>query len=648
MRRFNILTRLLGLLFCLSAMPASAVDLTVHNGATSQLISFFVQDSSQTVIKGLTGLAWNTSGLTAYYLRDIDNASVQITLATATLGTWATGGFIVADGTNMPGVYQLGIPNAALNGTGEKQCWIYLQGAANMSPRILTIAVTATDAQDGVHGGMSSLPNVASGSAGAIPTTGTGSNQISLSNGNITIGAYASMEDPATLVLGATGTSWNTAGTVGNEIHSAGSAGDPWATAYGTYAVGTFGWLVNNLLITSGTVQGTPSSTSFTLAAGSSSTANAYVNDYAYFPAYDEYAMVSAYNTSTKACTTAGYSRSVTPAANSVYYFPQPVWLNGNEHFVVGSQDVVNGLNVATPGSPTALSPYANINAINSNVANTEAALLPSGGGLSVVDGSSSTTVIDSGLTAASTTAFKGQVVVFTSGADVGQTAIVQSNTSGASSKLTVISAFSAAPASGDTFSLVTGVGQRVVDLLANSLGSDNKILLSNNAQTGVTIPTVTTLTNPTGDTAGTTTLLGQVASNLPNLAAMQAGLPTDSSVATDVQTGLTAQGYTSARAAYLIPSDTMTVTTGTAQSATPNTITLASAASATNNVYQGEVVYIVSGTGAGEINTVQWGGYTGATRVAKMGLTWPITPDNTSVYKIFAVLVQANAGLVH
>ena len=41
----------------------------------------------------------------------------------------------------------------------------------------------AVDFTDGVHFGLSALPNVASGSAGAIPTTGTGANQINVSSG---------------------------------------------------------------------------------------------------------------------------------------------------------------------------------------------------------------------------------------------------------------------------------------------------------------------------------------------------------------------------------------------------------------------------------------------------------------------------------
>lgn len=63
------------------------------------------------------------------------------------------------------------------------------------------------------------------------------------------ISTYTSGEDPATLVLGATAASWNTAGTIGAKINAAGSAGDPWATLLpGSYASGTAGNIIGNNL----------------------------------------------------------------------------------------------------------------------------------------------------------------------------------------------------------------------------------------------------------------------------------------------------------------------------------------------------------------------------------------------------------------
>lgn len=53
---------------------------------------------------------------------------------------------------------------------------------------VLIGEVVAFDPQDAVRAGLTALPNVASGSAGAIPTTGTGANQVNVSGGVIDAG----------------------------------------------------------------------------------------------------------------------------------------------------------------------------------------------------------------------------------------------------------------------------------------------------------------------------------------------------------------------------------------------------------------------------------------------------------------------------
>lgn len=124
---------------------------------TSKLIQFFVQDSSSTVGAGLAGLTSSSSGLTAYYYLEGAGSSAAITLSAGTLGTWSSGGFVAVDGTNLPGVYQLGIPNAAL--TGAKSVVVMLKGATNMAPVLIEIELTAVNNQDAVRYGLSSLPN---------------------------------------------------------------------------------------------------------------------------------------------------------------------------------------------------------------------------------------------------------------------------------------------------------------------------------------------------------------------------------------------------------------------------------------------------------------------------------------------------------
>jgi hypothetical protein len=115
------------------------MKLEVKKGTTSKLIQVFISDSSVTTGSGLTGLVFNSSSLTAYYCRG--GTITAISLLTITLGTWVSGGFVVVDGTNMPGLYQLGIPDAALL-TGVGDVSIHLKGATNMAPVMCEIQLT--------------------------------------------------------------------------------------------------------------------------------------------------------------------------------------------------------------------------------------------------------------------------------------------------------------------------------------------------------------------------------------------------------------------------------------------------------------------------------------------------------------------------
>jgi Bacteriophage tail sheath protein len=72
----------------------------------------------------------------------------------------------------------------------------------------------------------------------------------------------------------------------------------------------------------------------------------------------------------------------------------------------------------------------------------------------------------------------------------------------------------------------------------------------------------------------------------------------------------------------------------GTAQSGTAEstpTITLANAASATDDEYNGMQIGITGGTGSGQTRSIT--DYDGATRVATVNANWDNVPDNTSTY---------------
>jgi len=105
----------------------------------------FIADSASTTGAGLANLTHSSSGLVASYIAGDLSNDVQITLATATLGTFTSGGFVAVDNTNMPGWYEIGIPNAALDGGNEVA--IHLRGAANMVPVNIYIELDAFDYQ---------------------------------------------------------------------------------------------------------------------------------------------------------------------------------------------------------------------------------------------------------------------------------------------------------------------------------------------------------------------------------------------------------------------------------------------------------------------------------------------------------------------
>jgi hypothetical protein len=119
---------------------------TVNKGATSQIIPFSAYDSSSTTGAKLTGLVYNTASLTAYYSRTgVTGSATAISLVTATKGTYTSSGFIAVDATNMPGDYELHIPNAAL-ATGADSVFIQIKGATNLVP--VNIFIELTDVLD--------------------------------------------------------------------------------------------------------------------------------------------------------------------------------------------------------------------------------------------------------------------------------------------------------------------------------------------------------------------------------------------------------------------------------------------------------------------------------------------------------------------
>lgn len=111
----------------------NASTITIAPGSTSQSIELYL---------GATGLAFNTSGLSAYYVRN-RTAPVAITLVTQTAtGSWASGGFAQISSTFTPGVYRLDVPDAAF-AAGADDVTIVVRGASGTNGAVMTVKLSS-------------------------------------------------------------------------------------------------------------------------------------------------------------------------------------------------------------------------------------------------------------------------------------------------------------------------------------------------------------------------------------------------------------------------------------------------------------------------------------------------------------------------
>lgn len=116
----------------------------VPRGSTSVTDKIFVRDTSVTTkVQGLIDLAFDTAGMTLYYIREGDAAMTQVVLVTATVGTWSSGGFKKVDNTHAPGLVEIGYPDACF-ADGADTVTFFLRGATNMED--ISWEITLTDA----------------------------------------------------------------------------------------------------------------------------------------------------------------------------------------------------------------------------------------------------------------------------------------------------------------------------------------------------------------------------------------------------------------------------------------------------------------------------------------------------------------------
>lgn len=122
--------------------------LSILAGTTSDSELIFIQDSSSTTGAGRSGLAFNTTGLSATYAF-ATKTPVTITFATLTAVTaaFSSGGFIELNASIMTGWYRFDIPDAALAAGNGRRVALHFFGAASMAPLPAEIELTGWDNQ---------------------------------------------------------------------------------------------------------------------------------------------------------------------------------------------------------------------------------------------------------------------------------------------------------------------------------------------------------------------------------------------------------------------------------------------------------------------------------------------------------------------
>ena len=111
----------------------NASTITIAPGSTSQSIELYL---------GATGLTASTAGLSARYNRT-RTASVSIPLVARTIAqAWTSGGFAEVDATNMPGVYRIDLPDAAL-AAGADDVTIVVRGASGTNGAVMTVKLSS-------------------------------------------------------------------------------------------------------------------------------------------------------------------------------------------------------------------------------------------------------------------------------------------------------------------------------------------------------------------------------------------------------------------------------------------------------------------------------------------------------------------------
>jgi hypothetical protein len=245
---------------------------------------------------------------------------------------------------------------------------------------------------------------------------------------------------------------------------------------------------------------------------------------------------------------------------------------------------------------------------------------------------------------ASSTNSFYlGELIYLTGGTGAGQARTIASY-NGSTKQVVVDHLWFTAPDSTTTFAIVPANGPLLNSALQVSTSNSTTVVQSGTAQTGST---------------STTIKLSSAASSTDNVYVGDLINITGGTGQGQSRTILAYNGTTKVatvdRAWAVTPTNTsnysvLASTTpssfsdqGVAQAGGSTTITLAATASSSDDTYNGSLVSILAGTGAGQTREIT--DYTGSTRVATVDTAWSTNPDSTSVYAVIPLQSTTTTG---
>jgi hypothetical protein len=122
------------------------MKLQLKKDSTNVTVNIFIQNALASDGSGLTGLAYDTGNPSAYYVKPRSTPQLIEIVNQTDVGDHIDGGFVEIDGTNMPGLYRIDLPDASLaTAAGKDDSVIIMFQADNAIDVLLEIQLTGID-----------------------------------------------------------------------------------------------------------------------------------------------------------------------------------------------------------------------------------------------------------------------------------------------------------------------------------------------------------------------------------------------------------------------------------------------------------------------------------------------------------------------